>query len=109
MIQVNLANPKRKWKIWRDEHWGTDWNNRYEQGYIIGTADDAEAELLSKYAEAEQPYVEFYGDENVVLAELLYCERCCKPCQLCRCAAEGHDDEVSVACFHAVAEETKCA
>ena len=60
-----------KWRIWQDEYWGDDWNDRVEisqpQGVELNDLEVAR-ELLGYFSSEYRGKVEIDGDEDTVYA-----------------------------------------
>ena len=90
-----------KWRIWQDDYWGTDWNDRSEisypqfEGQEFSSPEEVEERLLSYYAEGARGNVVVDGDDEQIQAQLCICGECDEvwPCEK---HGELEDDEQPV-------------
>lgn len=93
-----------KWRIWEDEYWGSDWNDRREvsspefKGMEIAD-DDIEENLLSYFIPEATQFVEIDGDDDTVYARMEYCLKCDRPAAKCQCDDDG--DHYTYISYHA--------
>ena len=95
-----------KWRIWNDQYWGDDWNDRCEisnpefEGIELDNNEVVQY-LLDLYATEVKDLVEIDDNEDYVQALLTICCTCEEAIDKCQCEDTGEELPYTYVGFHA--------